>query len=325
MDVLSASDGGVQPAGFDEEPFNIRLHARFGYPLPRLAGGDDGDGAGGDGEDGSGDSFDAGEGQGSGLYDLSSAPEELRPYLEEQLRTVSKNVDARFREAADHRTKWSPYEELGVADVPTEELQELLAFRDLLGDEDGFKEWLKAASEQVGLEAGSPEMDQDAWFAYGEANGFFDGDGDPAAGEEQQPSDQDSLIEALMGRMQEQLGPINEFMAAQQQNQAVDGELQQANQTLEALREEHGEFDEAAVLKLAHAFLADPDVDPIKEAFAELQRIRGEGQSELFDEKSDQPSGSLSGGVVDTSPPKFNGLGDPALKDAARARFAASS
>src|SRR5690349_17553500 len=61
----------------------------------------------------------AGEGQGDevnggGLYDLASAPDDLRPFLEAELKKIEGNVSKRFQDHSQYRDQWSPYEELGV-------------------------------------------------------------------------------------------------------------------------------------------------------------------------------------------------------------------
>lgn len=303
-------ESGVQLDSTDAEPFNIRVHARWGYPLPVLAGGEGEGGEGGD--SGASDAGEQGgeaeaEGQGNDLYDLSTAPEELRPFLEEQLKTVQKNVGTRFEEAAQSKKDWQPFEDMGIKDVPVEDLQELLSFRELLGDRDGFTEWLKSAGEQLGLT-----------FADGEAQVADEAAVDPLEGQQ----DQEALTASIMEQVKQAMAPMQEFIDSQTQEKAVGTAEQALTESLTKLETEHGEFDRSAVVALAHAYVNEDD--PIGAAFAEYQRITGGAQSDLLDTKSDAPGSALSGGQTDTTPPKFNGLNDPALKAAARERFAST-
>jgi hypothetical protein len=45
---------------------------------------------------------------------------------------------------------WEPYEQLGVNEIEPSELQELLRFREIIQDEDQFREWYNNVGELLG-------------------------------------------------------------------------------------------------------------------------------------------------------------------------------
>lgn len=257
----------------------------------------------------------------NGLYDLSSTPEELRPWAEDLVAQVSKNANQKFMEHAEYRKGWAPYEELGIRDMDPAELQELIDFRtNVLGDPETLQQWLGAVAAETGF---TPELTQEQWIEIGDQQGFFDPEdgGENPAG--QQP-DQQSLMDTITSVLEQRLAPLENFLAEQQTEQTVGQIRQQLEQQLDSLEEEHGEYDRDAVVRLAHAFDAEGSEDPIADAFQEYQRLRGTSQADLLDAKGDQPASALGTGQADTAPEQFDRLDDPKLKDAVRRRLAAS-
>src|SRR5215216_3395957 len=88
---------------------------------------------------------------GLGLYDLSGAPEELRPFLEQELKKYDGNVTKKFQEHADFRKRFEPYQDLDFGDVPADELGELLQLRQVFQDPQQTQEWLSALNEELCL------------------------------------------------------------------------------------------------------------------------------------------------------------------------------
>lgn len=258
-----------------------------------------------------GDEGDAGESQGDGeptpvegLYDLDSAPEEYRPYLSAELKKIEGNVTRKLQEAADHRSRWEPFEQLGIGDVPPEELGELLELRQIASDPESFRQWWQAIGEQYGFNGdGQPAAD-------GEPDG--EGDGEAANLE-------DMVRNVVSGLLEERLGPIESQFAEQQGEAAVQQELESITSELDALKEEHGEFDRDAVCQLALAYADDPDA--IAKGFADYQRITGSAERGLLESKEDGPAGALEGGRAATAPDPIKTFS--AASVAARERFRA--
>jgi hypothetical protein len=220
-----------------------------------------------------------------GLYDLSAAPEELRPLLEAELKKVDANVTQRFMEHAEFKKKLGPLAEIeGLADVPPEDLKELMEFRELAGDEEQFESW---------------------WFAVGKELGFFDDDGNPAEpGSNGNGEPAGGLSEEKIAQLvQQAVGPLAErleqFESQGQSEKAQQAATQEVESQLAALREEHGEFDEKLVRRLARDYVSEPDF--IRKGFEDMLRITGQAQSQLVGDKLDQPSPANRGGRPDTT------------------------
>ena len=237
---------------------------------------------------------DAGQGA-SGLYDLDSAPEHLRPYIEAELKKIEGNVTPKFQEHAEFRKQWEPYQELGLHDVPPEELQQLLRLREISNDDEAFRRW---------------------WDAIGKEMGYVDGDGlDEELGIEDEDEGPD--LEEVIGRLlDERLGPIQERFSAQDEESAVAGELESIESELAALKEQHGEFDEDKVCQLALAYADDPD--GIQKAFADYQQLVGGAQRNLVEDKLTNQPGVPVGGGSSPSPERpvdgFSGAKSAALE-----------
>jgi hypothetical protein len=215
-------------------------------------------------------------GSGSGLYDLDAAPPELRPHLERELKKIEGNATKRFQEAAQYRQQWAPYEQLGVNQLPPEQVAQLLQFYSLTQDPEAFEDWWETVGEQMGF-AGDPD--------------------DPdAEGEDDVQADPEEILRVVAQFLDQRLAPIQQrFQSFDEQQVQI-----QANDWLEdeldALQEEHGELDKDtrdAVLRLA---LAHDGPDAIKQGFADFQRITANGQRQLVTDKRRQPRPAERGG-----------------------------
>lgn len=226
---------------------------------------------------------DPGQGQEAfqGLYDLSAAPEHLRPLLEQELKKVDANVTRRFQEHADFKSKFEPLEGIeGLTDVPGEELSQLLEFREIASDPEQFEGW---------------------WFQVGKELGFFEDDGSgPEAGPEgaAEPGGNPEIAQ-LMETVQTLSRRLEEFESKGETEKAQSAARQQIDKELGELRDQHGEFDESLVLRLARDYAEEPDA--IKRGFEDMLKITGQAQSSLVTEKLDQPTPATRGGLPDTS------------------------
>lgn len=255
------------------------------------------------------------------LYDLSATPEELRPYMEQELRKVNANVEQKFREHADFRKQFEPFDGIeGLTDVPREELEGLVQLRGLVQE----------------AEQGKPEALQQWWDQVGEEMGFFD-DGDPAGaggeggdgfepeGFEDEPPPWASEMAERLEKLEQGIGPLSEHVSSQEQIQRQQAAEQWTRGEFDKLKEEHGEFDQDVVGRLAMSYTDENGAltdDAIVRGFEDYRKITGQAQGELVDGKASQPGPATSGGSPDTSPEEFHSLDDPDLKAAAKARFA---
>lgn len=251
---------------------------------------------------------DSGQGEGLGLYDLSAAPEEIRPFLEGELKKVEANVTRKFQEAADFRKKYEPYEGIdGLTQVEPDELSRLLAFhQEVLSDPQAFEEWYRAVGEEFGFSQqpqGDPNADPD----------------DPDASDFSDPS-LEAAIERVLERVDERLAPFEQQMTESQQEQRITEAQEEIRQELDALKEANGEFNEDLVCQLALAYDGAPDA--IQKGFADYQRFMGDTESAVFEGKDDTPGAANTGGTPATGVEPVTDF--RTAKERSRERFAAT-
>lgn len=246
-----------------------------------------------------------GQGEGLGLYDLSAAPPEIRPFIEQEMKKVEANVTRKFQEAADFRKKWEPYEGIdGLGDLEPEDLSRLLQFHsEVLSDPDAFENWYRAVGEEMGIAAEPQGREEEG----GEGEDFTD----PAL---------EAAIERVLQTVDERLKPFEETLTEQQQEQRITEAQEEIRGELDALKEEYGEFNEDLVCQLALAYDGSPDA--IQKAFADYQRFQGQTESNAFESKDEAPDAALSGGTPATQVEPITDF--KTAKDRSRERFAAT-
>jgi hypothetical protein len=227
----------------------------------------------------------AGEQNGSGLYDLSTVPEAYRSDVERIAKEIDGNVTRRFQEAADYRSQWEPYEQLGIHEYDPEALQSLLSFAEIAEDEDSFREW---------------------WESVGDEMDFFDSEGTGDEGgldEGGLPDDEREraamLAQMFEGMLDERLGPVEESLSAAEEEQLLDEASDLIDERLEALKKEHGDFNEEAVLRLSMAHA--PDTDALEKGFADYLEIVNSAATSAINGKAGQPAPGEGEGTANTN------------------------
>lgn len=221
-----------------------------------------------------------GNGQGNGLHEqfVSSAPEHLRDAARELVPTWDQYVQRQFTDHADYRKNWEPYEQLGINEIEPEELQELLDFRNIVQDENRFRQWHQEIGDLLnpdGIDANDDE------FA------------DPQVQQLQQQLQQ-------MQGMMEQLVQDRE---SQQQQQVLQETAMQVRQELDALKKDNPDLtaeDEDYICTLA---LRYDSSDAIQRGFQDFQKLMGRAEKGVFNHKTDPALrvAPVSGGNNDTS------------------------
>jgi hypothetical protein len=244
--------------------------------------------------------------QGNMPWDLNDVPEELRPYMAEQLKRVEGGITQRFQEAAEFRRQMeplSPFAEIeGLGEVPPEDLAGLVEFHQMAQDPEAFESWW----EQVGNELG-----------------FFDGDEDGAEGgaegEGEQPP---AWAQELVNRLEQLEGGLQERTQTDAERDALAqiesemAEVKKANSDLPWDNEEAAVEDR--ILQLAMSYGDDPQA--IEKGLADYRAITGAGQAALVSAAEHGPAPALTGGNGDTAPQEVKGF--DGAKAAAKARFA---
>lgn len=260
--------------------------------------------------------------QGNGLFDdyVQGAPPELRPYAEDMAKKFSGRVDEKLREAAEFRKTYEPLSGIeGLTDIDPEELSALVEFHQIAGDEDSFKQWLGQAAEAVGWQ---PEMDEQSWAEIGRENGWIDGDYE--GGEDDGEVTMEDLVAKVVEQLGPQLKPMQDFVSQQQQTQGIsEAEKELAGQLSEVQQQVgDGWSDELKdeLVNLARLYVEEDN--PIAKAYEHYQRLTGDAQAGLVDEKLQTQTTALAGGATDTRPEDLSWRNGASPKDAARARFA---
>lgn len=231
--------------------------------------------------------------QGNDLYSgfLEGIPEEIHEQVIPALKAQDASFTKRFQSLSE-RTK--PFEELGVFDRDPEVVGGFLGLASAIeaaagGDEEAggaVREWWDQLGEQMGFyESGESEGD--------ESDDEFD------------PFDRDQIASLLQQEIQNQIGPVQEFIEHQTQEQAVYEAEQAIEQRISELKSENPDLSDEVIeeiLGLAEMFVDESD-DPIGEGFKKYQALVSKGESQLFANKQQQPGVPESSGPANTAPP----------------------
>jgi hypothetical protein len=233
------------------------------------------------------ESVEQGQGQeSSGLYDLSSIPEPLRPAVEPAFKQWEANVTKKFQEHADYRKTWQPYEQLGLSNVQPEQLQELLSFNELASDPDQFDAWLRHTAQERGLFEQQQQPQSEDPYA-----GLFDED-----------SQNQLTPESIQQMIAEQIGPLYEQAQAQQEQDAIRSATEAIQSELDSLHEKHGDFPDEIICQLAMAY---DGPHGIGQAFQDYQNIIAQTERGVVENKLAEPSVPERGGMANTPPPEI--------------------
>lgn len=226
-----------------------------------------------------------------GLYDLSTVPDEYREHVAQIAKQIDGNVTRKFQEAAEYRKQWEPLEQLGIKDVPVEDLEALLQFNGILDDEEQFDAWLRATAQQRGI---------------------LDADDDDYEDDDEQDPEPQQINDP-------RLDAIYQDYEARQQEQRVAQVEQEIKGAFEDLHKKYGDFPEETVARLA---LSEEGTvaEQLAAAVETYQQIVNGSQKALLDKKADQPDPPEQGGRAAAAQPALS-FSDPALREQAKQRL----
>jgi hypothetical protein len=233
---------------------------------------------------------------------LDDVPAEYRQYVDPIIKEVSTNANKKVEDVNSKLKGWEPYQELGVNEVDPQLMSDLLQFAEIASDEDAFREWWEAVGGEYGFLGEAPENEDE------------DEDYDEDEDEEVSPEE---LQQALDSLIEQRMQPFYEAADEQEQERLLSEADQQIGQQLDALREKHGDFDEAAVCKLALAYDED---DAVERAFEDYMAIRTSAENGLLEDKSGQPPRPEGSGPANTTPQKITTFAE--AKEAAKEKLA---
>jgi hypothetical protein len=222
--------------------------------------------------------------QGNGLHEsfISSAPEHLRDAARELVPYWDPYVQRQFTDHANYRKNWEPYEQLGVNELDPGELEELLNFREIIQDEDQFREWY----DNVGQLLGANQDDGDV----GDNTGDYD-----------IPPE---LMQAISS-MQQQLNELSQERQMQAEQQALNQTAAEVRQELDQLKAQNSnlEWNEELEDTVCTLALKYDTPDALQRGFQDYQKLVGKAENGVFNNRTDPALrvAPVSGGNNNTS------------------------
>lgn len=282
----SATGQGNSPSPGDEHGHSAHtpmveqphtLHQRFGYPLPPMAGADlSTDAAGGDGD----------PGDGPFAQYLADVSEEHRPIVEPFIKKVEGDTTKRFQEHAEFRKTWEPYSELGLTDIPPQDLQGYLDVIAALSDP-------QSAGSELARIAGVHGLD------LAGLNGEPTPEGDPA--------DPAALREQIRQELMTELQPkLQQYDQVTQEHRVAQIE-QQLKAGIEEINADRGtpltKDQQNHVFQLSIGFAQQGDKEPLKSAYQLWTDITAGAEKGLLKAKQGEPDPHETGGRVPADAP----------------------
>lgn len=226
---------------------------------------------------------------------LESVPEDYRSHLEPFAKQIQDNAESKFREHAEYRSQWEPYEKISYGDsefnlneYDPESIGQLLAFAELASDPESFKTWWNNVGQEAGfISELSQQFDPNA---SDDDDIDLDDDLDGVTIE-----DFKSVLNELLD---ERFAPIEQERQQQQSQQQVDEASQAIDNVMDQIKEQYGEIDEQAVYRFAYSY-ADSVDDPaqaIMAGFQDYQRFVGQVEQGTIEGKINAPAPPESGG-----------------------------
>lgn len=238
---------------------------------------------------------------------LDSVAPEIREQVEPLFKEFDGNVTKRFQEHADYKKGWTPYEELGIKDVPPEQLQQLLDFAQMANDPEQFNQWLQQAATERGL-LGQQDDDLDLDL-----------------------EDDSQVEDRLLQKVTEMINPLMERFEKQDQEKALESAEAEVKGALDEILSEHDNLPEGArdaIEALAYRYAEEPGLtakEVIDKGFADYNNLIGQGEKGLFAKKAEQPETPEGPGAASTADEKITSFGDPRLKAMSRERLKQSA
>jgi hypothetical protein len=229
-----------------------------------------------------------------GVFDsyLQQVPEDGRETVAAYLKDAQSNVNSRLEEAAQLRDNWGPYDQhlAPFRDVyePEELAQILTWYNQVSTDEEAYNAFVSDAAKQAGL--------------LGDEKGDEESLGDLTREEVAQ-----LLEQQQQGLLSQSIGPLQERLAAFEQEQMVSQIEAQSNAALEALEGEKSvqltKEQRALVLELGAASPESENPDPmnpdwVKAGFERFQAITTAGQQAFVERAQQQPNAPMSTGAT---------------------------
>ena len=246
-------------------------------------------------DEGQGDSG----GQGAAPYQeyLDRIPEEMRGEIEPVFKEWDANTTRRFQESAERQKQWEPYEELGITQLPVEEAQWLLQFRDAaLNNPQAVQQWWDEYAQQNGL---TPQQAAEQQQPGQGVEDFFATDDQAVA----------KLLDERLGPLQQQVEQFNQWREQQDYTARVAEAERYVEGQIEELQAKHpNEFDRELVEKLVGQYVESDPEHAVQRAFDDSRALIAQIEKRTLQGKANQPAPAESGGVAVSAPEDVKSL-----------------
>lgn len=246
-----------------------------------------------------GDGVQPDEGQGAAPYQeyLDRIPEELREQVEPVFRDWDAGTTRKFQEAAEYRSRMQPYEQAGITNHSPDVLQWGANFYDAVQQNPAaVQEWFNDYAQEHGLSVKQQEKLAD----------------DLGLGDELETSDISKALEQHLGPISQQLGEINQWRQAQEQQVALQAATQMVTEQMADIKEKHPDiYDEAAIEPFIGKYIEQDPMNAVARGFADYEAVYNQITKKALQGKVNTSGAAPEGGgYADGAPEEIKTLGD---------------
>ena len=219
------------------------------------------------------------EGQGNTPYGeyLDKLPEDIRESVEPVFKEWDSNVTKRFQEAADFRKTWEPFQDLGLTEVPRDELENLIALRELAASNpDGFDAWLRDTAQERGI------LGQE--------------------GVEEDPFADDPMLNDQLDPMMSKLQELEQWKEQQEYESRVSEAMKVVEQQVKDASEKYPDVPQDLAEQFLSSFAESDPENAVNLAYEAAQKWIAQIQQGMVTDKLAQPEAAEGGSRADGSP-----------------------
>ena len=252
------------------------------------------------------------EGQGGETTDapyaeyLSRIPEDARQHVEPVFKEWDSNVTRRFQEASEYRKAWEPFEQTGINQLPPQEVQELMQFRQMVAENpQAVQQWFNNYAQQAGLTpAEQKELEQEAFV-----------DPDVQALVEQQ-------LQQRLSPYEQKFQQFEQFMSRQQEQASLQHGQAEVDRQLSELKAKHPDANVEEFEPYVGKYVDSDPTHAIERGYSDYMALVAKIEKQMVKSKSEQPDAAESGGGTAASPEPVNSLEEAGKLALARLRTA---
>ena len=239
-----------------------------------------------------------GEGQGDTPYGeyLERLPEDIRGDVEPVFKEWDSNVTKKFQEAADFRKEWEPYQDLNLNEVPRDELENLIALRELAAnDPEQFDSWLRETASERGILSDN---------SFGEFNNDEMSEVDPV----------DERLAPVMSELEQ----LREWRESQEQEARVSEAMKMVEGQVEEFSQKHPDVPREFAEQFLPSFAETDPQNAVQLSYEAAEKWIAEFQQNMMKDKLAQPEAAEQGGKADGTPESIKTFSEASQQALAR-------